>query len=228
MPDQSNEHRRMVALLLIVTAATGAIDAVSILHFHAFTAFVTGTIILLGAEIVGLGHAGATKAIVLAAFFGGAILGGRLMRRKKPAERLFAESLCVTAALIFAAALVIAAFGVETPPIHWAEVALVAVAMGSQTSATRQVNVPDMVLPLATLVVHGLAHDSRLAGGRQERTLRRLGIVCALLLGAGAGATLSAHSVWPGLLLAAALLALAAALALRTATDVTRPERADP
>jgi uncharacterized membrane protein YoaK (UPF0700 family) len=227
MPDQNHDRRRMVALLLVVTAAIGVIDAVSILHFGAFTAFVTGTVILLGAEMVGEGHAGATKAIVLVAYFGGAILGGRLMRRQKAAERLFAESLIVTVALILAAALVIAALGVEAPPFRWAAVALVAVAMGSQTSVSRHLAVPDMVLPLATLAVHGLAHDSRLAGGREEHTLRRLGIVFALLLGAAGGAALSAHSVWPGLLLAAVLLALAAIFALRTATDVAPPERAD-
>jgi uncharacterized membrane protein YoaK (UPF0700 family) len=227
MPDQNHDRRRMVALLLIVIAATGVIDAVSILHFQAFTAFVTGTIILLGAELVGEGRPGATKAIVLIAYFGGAILGGRLMRRQKAAERLFAESLFVTVALILAAALVIASLGVETPPTRWAAVALVAVAMGSQTSASRHLAVPDMVLPLATLAVHGLAHDSRLAGGREERTLRRLGIVCALLLGAAAGAALSAYSVWPGLLLAAALLALAATFALRAAADAAPPGRAD-
>jgi hypothetical protein len=85
-----------------------------------------------------------------------------------------------------------------------------------------------MVLPLATLAVHGLAHDSRLAGGREERTLRCLGIVFGLLLGAGAGAVLSAYSVWPGLLLAAALLAVAGIFALRFATEVAPPERGDP
>jgi hypothetical protein len=75
--------------------------------------------------------------------------------------------------------------------------------------------------------VHGLAHDSRLAGGREERTLRRLGIVFGLLLGATAGAVLSAYSVWPGLLLAATLLALAATFALRTAAEPAPPERAE-
>jgi hypothetical protein len=76
--------------------------------------------------------------------------------------------------------------------------------------------------------VHGLAHDSRLAGGREERTPRRLGIVCALLLGAAAGAALSARSVWPGLLLAAALLTLAGIFGLRIAREAAPPERADP
>jgi uncharacterized membrane protein YoaK (UPF0700 family) len=227
MPDQNHDRPRLVALLLIVIAAIGVIDAVSILHFGAFTAFVTGTIILLGAEMVGEAHADATKAIVLVAYLGGAILGGRLMRRQKAAERLLAESLIVTVALLLAAALVIAALDSEAPPFRWVAVALVAVAMGSQTSASRHLAVPDMVLPLATLAVHGLAHDSRLAGGREERTLRRLGIVCALLLGAAAGAALSAYSVWPGLLLAAALLTLVAILALRTATEVVPPERAN-
>jgi Protein of unknown function (DUF1275) len=140
------------------------------------------------------------------------------MRRQKAVERLFAESLFVTVALILVAALVIAVLGIETPPFRWAAIA----------SASRHLAVPDMVLPLATLAVHGLAHDSRLAGGREERTPRRLGIVCALLLGAAAGAALSAYSVWPGLLLAAALLALAGIFALRIAREVVPRERADP
>jgi len=156
------DHSRMFALLLIVTGATGAIDAVGILHFQTFAAFVTGTIVLLGAEMVGQAHTGVAKPIVLVAFFVGAILGGRLMRRRKPTERLFAESLCVTAALILAVALISAA----------------------------------------------------------------LGIVLTLLLGAAGGATLSAYAVWPGLLLAAALLALAGTLGLRTTTESAPPERA--
>ena len=53
--------RLMIALLLIVTGATGAIDAVSILHFQAFAAFVTGTVVLLGAEMGGQAHAGVAK-----------------------------------------------------------------------------------------------------------------------------------------------------------------------
>src|SRR5262245_39097917 len=116
MPDQNHDRPRLVALLLVVIAAIGVIDAVSILHFGAFTAFVTGTIILLGAEIVGQAHAGAMKAIVLVAYLGGAILGGRPMRRQKAVERLFAESLFVTVALILTAALVIAALDGDTPP----------------------------------------------------------------------------------------------------------------
>jgi uncharacterized membrane protein YoaK (UPF0700 family) len=71
MPDQNHDRPRLVALLLIVIAAIGVIDAVSILHFQAFTAFVTGTIILLGAELVGEGRPGATKAIVLVAYSAG-------------------------------------------------------------------------------------------------------------------------------------------------------------
>jgi uncharacterized membrane protein YoaK (UPF0700 family) len=157
-PDQP--PRRMILILLVVTAATGAIDAVSILHFHAFTAFVTGTIILLGAEIVGQAHAGATKALVLAAFVAGALFGARLMRRHLPTERLLAHLLHVAAGLVGFAALVIGAAGSEQPPIRWVAVGLVAFAMGAQTSATRHANVPNMLLPLVTLVVRASQHPS--------------------------------------------------------------------
>src|SRR5262249_36409183 len=78
--------------------------------------------------------------------------------------------------------------GIETPPFHWTAAALIAIAMGSQTSASRHLAVPDMVLPLATLAVHGLGHDSRLAGGRGGGAARRLGLVCRRVLGAAAGA----------------------------------------
>jgi uncharacterized membrane protein YoaK (UPF0700 family) len=210
---QDHATRRTIGILLIVTAATGAIDAVSILHFQTFTAFVTGTIILFGAEIVGQAHAGPAKGVVIVAFFAGAIVGGRLMRRRLPAERLLAHSLLITAALISAAALVLATLGSDQQPIRLAAIGLIAFAMGSQTSATRSANVPDMVLPLVTLVVHGLAHDSRLAGGHSEHTLHRIGIVVALTAGAAAGALLSSWQLWTGLLLPAALLAIAGAMA---------------
>jgi uncharacterized membrane protein YoaK (UPF0700 family) len=212
---QDHTTPRMVGILLIVTAATGAIDAVSILHFHTFTAFVTGTMILFGAEIVGQAHAGLAKGVVIVAFFAGAIAGGRLMRRHLPAERLLAHSLAITAVLIGIAAFVIAILGMDRQPVRLAAVGLIAFAMGSQTSATRSANVPDMVLPLVTLVVHGLGHDSRLAGGHSERTWHRIGIVVALTAGAAAGALLSAWYLWAGLSLPAALLAIAGAMATK-------------
>jgi uncharacterized membrane protein YoaK (UPF0700 family) len=212
VPQQDHAMRRMTCILLIVTAATGAIDAVSILHFHAFTAFVTGTIVLLGAEIVGQAQAGLAKAIVVAAFFVGAIVGGRLMRRHLSTERLLADSLYVAATLVGLAALMIGVLDSEQPPVRWTTIGLLAFAMGAQTSATRHAHVPDMLLPLVTLVVHGLAHDSHLAGGRSEHTLRRVGIVLALMAGAASGAALAAWHLWAALLLSAVLLTLAGML----------------
>ena len=98
---------------------------------------------------------------------------------------------------------------------HVAVVAILGLAMGIQTSATRHAAVADMTMPAATMVLHGLAHDSRLAGGTAERTWRRLGVLVGLLVGAAAGTALSGTHVWLGLASTAALI-LFAGLLVRT------------
>src|SRR5215831_1459348 len=182
---------RLIGILLIVTAATGAVDAICIVHFGAFAAAATGTIVLLGAHVAGQGESLGIGLVSIAGFLAGAILGGRLARRKQAPVPMLADALFLTAALTGATALVVGIFGIAEPQTKFVAIFILAVAMGEQIAATRMLNVAEMLMPAATMIVHGLGYDSPAAGGRSERTFRRVGVVLALCAGAASGALLA-------------------------------------
>ena len=72
------------------------------------------------------------------------------------------------------------------------------------------------------MILHGLAHDSHLAGGKADRAWLRLGVLVGLLIGAGAGAALLRWQVWPGLAATASLLAAAGLLLRHSAKPCER------
>jgi uncharacterized membrane protein YoaK (UPF0700 family) len=210
------DERPLIPILLLVTASTGMIDAICVLHLGVFAAYMTGTIILVGLQFAGAGKtAPAGGLIALACFALGAILGGRLTRRVKPRNRLLAESLIVVAVLVSLASLVTAIGGIADTAPRYTTIVLLATGMGIQVAATRHRAIPDMTMPAATMVIHGLAYDSPIAGGGAERYLRRFGVVIALMAGAACGAVIATWHVWAGLLLGAALIAAAALLILK-------------
>lgn len=208
-----DEERYWVSALLVITVSMGMLDAISLLHFGTFTGYMTGTVILIGIGFSGLSGVATASLVALAAFMVGALAGGRLVRRRQPSPKLVSDVLTGVAVLIGAAALFHGAGGEAT---DYPVIAILGLAMGLQTSATRFAAVADMSMPAATMILHGLAHDSRLAGGKAERAWRRLGILVGLIGGGALGAALSAWRVWPALA-AVALLVLAAAVLLRTA-----------
>lgn len=207
------QERPLFAILLLVTASTGAIDAICVLHLGVFAAYMTGTIVLVGLRLSTAAKAPPTGGLIaLACFALGAIIGGRIARRTLPRNRLLADALVVVSCLVMIAALVIAFGDINTQITHLAAIAIVATAMGIQIAATRHRAVPDMMMPAATMVIHGLAYDSRLAGGSDDRYLRRFGVIVSLLTGAALGAAIASWHVWLGLLFGALLIATAAAL----------------
>jgi uncharacterized membrane protein YoaK (UPF0700 family) len=209
----TTQERPLFAILMLVTASTGAIDAICVLHLGVFAAYMTGTIVL-----VGLRFSSATKApptgglIALACFALGAIIGGRIVRRRLPRNRLLADALVIVAGMVTVASLMTAFGDITDPTTHFIAIAILATAMGIQIAATRHRAVPDMMMPAATMVIHGLAYDSRLAGGRDDRYLRRFGVVISLMTGAALGAAIASWYVWLGLLFGALLIAMAATL----------------
>jgi uncharacterized membrane protein YoaK (UPF0700 family) len=210
------DERPLIPILLLVTTSTGVIDAICVLHLGVFAAYMTGTIILVGLQFVGAGQtAPGGGLIALACFALGAVLGGRLARRAKPRNRLLAESLIVVSVLVFLASLVMAFGSGADAMTRYAAIVLLATGMGIQVAATRHRAIPDMTMPAATMVIHGLAYDSPVAGGQAERYLRRFGVIIALMAGAASGALIATWHVWAGLLLGAALIAAAGILVLK-------------
>jgi uncharacterized membrane protein YoaK (UPF0700 family) len=206
--------RRLLAGMLLLTFLAGWIDAVSFLGLgRVFVANMTGNVVLLGFALAGSGGlsvAGSVTALV--GFLAGAVAAGRLAahvggwRRRWLAAALGAETACVAAAAVTAGAAGAAAGAAL------AAVAVLAVAMGLQSGTARRLAVPDLATTVLTMTMAGLALDSRLAGGRDERAPLRVAAVAAMLAGALAGGLLVLRG-GPALALAiaAGLVAVAAA-----------------
>src|SRR2546428_8866641 len=103
-PDESP----LPGALLVLTAATGLIDAVSYLALgHVFTANMTGNVVFLGFAVAGApGLSIPRSAVSLGAFLAGAVAGGRLAARLRggPQHRRVATALGAGAGLLLCAA----------------------------------------------------------------------------------------------------------------------------
>lgn len=167
-------------LLLILTAVTGVVDAVSILSLgRVFVANMTGNVVFAGFAAVGApGFTLSASLFALAGFLAGAAIGGTLITRSV-ADRgtllragVAAELVLVAAAVVLAAAsgapgashgtsaITGGAFG---PAVTDTVAALLAVALGIQNAVARKLAVPDMTTTVLTMTLTGLAADVRTA-----------------------------------------------------------------
>jgi uncharacterized membrane protein YoaK (UPF0700 family) len=195
-------------LLLLLSATTGLVDAVSVLGLgKVFTANMTGNIVFLGFAAVGTpGFSWPAYVVALVTFMLGALIAGRIAHAHAGgplAEWLF-RSAIIEAGLLWAAALVALGYRIATPvPARmFVIIALTAVAMGFRNATIRQLKVPDLTTTVLTLTITGIAADSALAGGANPNWSRRLGAVFAIFAGAALGALLV---IWSGLALPLAL-----------------------
>ena len=131
--------------LLLLTFATGLIDAVSVLVLgHVFVANMTGNVIFLGFWFAPHSGVDMTAAVVaFAGFVAGAVLGGRFARHLDYETRLWLTAALGTEVLALLTMSVLAGAGVldyhdDTKLILIAGLALV---FGSQNAAARQFGV---------------------------------------------------------------------------------------
>jgi uncharacterized membrane protein YoaK (UPF0700 family) len=209
-------HDRLPAVLVIMTAVTGVVDAVSILTLgHVFVANMTGNVVFFGFAIAGSpGFSPAASAVALGAFFAGALIAGRLARVHVPSRRdlvcavVLGELMLVAVAAIFA----IGGYSVDGSR-RWVITALLALAMGGQNALARRLAVPDLTSTVLTLTFTGLAADG--TSQHPSTVARRVVALAAMLLGAVGGALLVRHagSAW-ALATATALLLTAGSLIL--------------
>ncbi|MBO1327023.1 YoaK family protein [Acetobacter suratthaniensis] len=210
-PIQKGHDARLVVAIILVTMAMGMLDAISLLHLKMFAGYMTASIILIAVNIA------TSQAIVLsgleaiACFYSGAVLGGRLVRRRRHQRLIIGDMLLGVASLIALAAWI---WSAAPPGAPYITLGLLAFAMGVQTSATRHASLPDMTLPAATVVLHGLAHNSSVAGGDNRGSWRRAAAIGALFLGAVMGTLISAHSVAQGIALTAFIIMMAGTVLL--------------
>jgi uncharacterized membrane protein YoaK (UPF0700 family) len=187
-------RRRLVGAMLILTAVTGLIDAVSYLRMgHVFVANMTGNVVFLGFSLQpASGLSLPASAVAIGAFLAGALAGGRLAVRLTDRPRTWLRAAFTSQAAILAMVALLGGLGVLTYTGHGALIttAVLAISFGLQNSTVRRIAAPDLTTTVLTLTLTGLAADSRLAGGSGARPHRRLGSILAMLVGAAAGALL--------------------------------------
>ena len=207
-------ERLTVAGLLLLTFATGLVDAISVLVLgHVFVANMTGNIIFLGFWFAPRTVVDMTAALVaFVCFVTGAILGGRLARHLDSDVRRW-----LTAALgIEVAMLVTLSILSGTGVLDYHDntklilIAGLAVTFGIQAATARQFGIQELSTTVLTTTIVGIGFDSRLAGGSGHRERLRYSVVLTMCAGALVGATLTRWFVAPVIAIAAVVVAVAA------------------
>jgi uncharacterized membrane protein YoaK (UPF0700 family) len=184
-------------LLLVLTATTGLVDAVSVLGLgRVFTANMTGNVVFLGFAIGGAPEFSIPRCLAaLVGFVAGAGVGGCL--GKSLAETSYRRWLLITAfietGLLFAAAFASIGYDIShfTPESRlYVMIISTALAMGLRNATVRMLAVPDLTTTVLTLTLTGLAADSSFAGGSNPRLARRIAAVLTMFAGAAIGAAL--------------------------------------
>ena len=176
MTQPANHPPSAVTILLVMTAVTGIVDAVSFLTLgHVFTANMTGNVVFLGFALGGAPGVSIPRSLLaLVCFLMGALLGGRIttqMTAHESGRGVFRVSVIETLLLLAAATI---ALGLSVPyEDHPGKIqgviALTAIAMGLRNAMVRKLNVPDLTTTVLTLTLTGLAADSTLADGKNPR-----------------------------------------------------------
>jgi uncharacterized membrane protein YoaK (UPF0700 family) len=193
-PGEGLQAGLLLRTLLLLTAVTGIVDAVSYLVLgRVFVANMTGNVVFLGFAVSGAKQLSIAASIVaLLAFMAGALIGGRLgVRLGAHRGRHLAAGMALTTTFV-AAALLVASF--PSRPLsdvpRYALIVLLAVGMGIQNATARKLAVADATTNVLTLTITGLAADSALAGGTNPRPWRRIGSVATMFAGALVGGLL--------------------------------------
>jgi uncharacterized membrane protein YoaK (UPF0700 family) len=185
-------HGPLPALLLLLTVATGVVDAVSILALgRVFIANMTGNIVFIGFALAGApGFSLIASLLALAGFLLGAAAGGPVIRRFRESRGRLLAVVTTTELLLLAGAVVIAAVSDEPFAATSRDliVLVAATALGLQNAAARELGVPDATTTVLTMTLTGFAADLWQRNGQVLQ--RRLLAVGAMLLGALAGAAL--------------------------------------
>jgi uncharacterized membrane protein YoaK (UPF0700 family) len=109
----ARDERVLPAALLGLTAVTGLVDAVSYLALgHVFTANMTGNVVLLGFAVAGAPGLSVTRSgSAVAAFFIGAVIGGRMAARMSGRRDRWTGAAFGAEAALFLAAMAVALTG---------------------------------------------------------------------------------------------------------------------
>ena len=178
--------------LLGLTVVTGVVDAVSFLGLgHIFTANMTGNVVFLGFALGGgAGVSVARSLTALGAFACGGICGGRINTRDLTPPRSLLTAMCFESLLLLLAVACTAAPEFNASFVAYLVIVFTALAMGLRNAVVRKLGVTDLTTTVLTMTLTALAADSRLAGGKGDRSGRRMLSIAAMCIGATIGAVL--------------------------------------
>jgi uncharacterized membrane protein YoaK (UPF0700 family) len=204
--------RLTVSALLLLTFATGIVDAISVLVLgHVFVANMTGNIIFLGFWFVPNAGVDLTAAIIaFAGFLTGTVIGGRLARHLGGHTRRWLTTSLGVEIVILVALSILTGTGVLSYHTNAKLLLIVglAITFGIQNATARQFGIQELSTTVLTSTIVGIGVDSRLAGGTGNREKLRYGVVFTMCGGAIVGATMSRFVVAPVFALAAAVVAV--------------------
>jgi uncharacterized membrane protein YoaK (UPF0700 family) len=192
---------------------TGVVDAISILSLgRVFVANMTGNVVFVGFALAGAGGFSLPASLsALAGFLVGAAVGGAAVERLR-AHRGHVVATVAGGELVLVLVALLAAVVAGSRPGSGDRdgiAALLALAMGAQNAAVRQLKVFDLTTTVLTMTLTGIAVDLRQRD--HFAIVRRLLAVAAMLSGAVAGAVLVLDvSDAAALALAASLLIIVA------------------
>jgi uncharacterized membrane protein YoaK (UPF0700 family) len=202
--------------LLGLTVVTGVVDAVSFLGLgHIFTANMTGNVVFLGFALGGgTGVSVARSLTALGAFACGGICGGRINTRDLTQPRSLLTAMCFESLLLLLGVACTVAPEFNASSVAYLVIVFTALAMGLRNAVVRKLGVPDLTTTVLTMTLTGLAADSRLAGGKGDRSGRRMLSIAAMCIGATTGAVLLGRVGLAAALSVAALAVAGLTLAL--------------
>ncbi|SEH56597.1 Uncharacterized membrane protein YoaK, UPF0700 family [Mycolicibacterium rutilum] len=209
-------QRMTVGCLLLLTFATGLVDAVSVLELgHVFVANMTGNVIFLGFWFVPHSGVDVTAALVaFICFVVGAVLGGRLARHLDTHVRRWLAITMAVEVVMLATLAALAGAGVLDYHDNRKLLLIggLALTFGVQNATAQQFGIQELSTTVLTTTIVRIGFDSRLAGGTGHRERLRFGVVLTMCAGAAVGATMTRFTVAPVIALAAVLIALSGAM----------------
>jgi uncharacterized membrane protein YoaK (UPF0700 family) len=186
------KHGPLPALLMVMTATTGVVDAVSILSLgRVFVANMTGNVIFAGFALVGAkSFSLAASLFALGGFLLGALGGGWTLRRMQLNRALLLRNAVGAEVALMLVALVAALSSASPLPARVADAiaAALAIALGLQNAVVRRLAVPDLTTTVLTMTLTGIAADP--PKGNSAVIGRRALSVVMMFIGAVCGALL--------------------------------------
>jgi uncharacterized membrane protein YoaK (UPF0700 family) len=203
--------RLTVTALLLLTFATGIVDAISVLVLgHVFVANMTGNVIFLGFWLVPHSGVDLTAAVVaFVSFVAGTVVGGRFARHLQGNPRNWLTVTHSVEVVMLLTLSILAGAGVLDYHDNRKLILIsgLAITFGIQNATARQFGIQELSTTVLTQTIVGIGLDSRRTG---ERERLRIGAVATMMGGAVVGSSLTLFAVAPVIALAAVVVAASA------------------